>query len=532
MAQSKLIPLFYAPDLDQSWDINPGVLNLVNNYVPTKRGTWVNYANGPTQNMADPGTWAIGTYGTPITGYIFKAVAGGSASARMFVCSAKTHFRILELTSAGVVTDRSKGAVDYSACTNWTMTAAGNAIIAANGVDKLQVSTGGAFADMAGGEPTGAQCLAANLGFILAGNMGDGTNADAWGCSALGNYASWTPSLATQAANGRLLDTPGPIRAMVSLRDAVIAYKDDSIYVGNYIGDTVNGVIWGWQVISDKIGCSSPHGVAVLNNVHYFLHKTGVYAFDGTQVSNIGNGVQRETLRRVADVSALAFAQSGVDEQEGVVYFGFPLGPTGTEVQFTLMLNVNTGRWGGCMSGGTCWHEATLGNGHLYGYLHAGISDLVQWESNSWNVTANGSGPVCIGSNDNGVTGLLRIPQYGVAVVNSTAGDATISTGWLCTGPTMSYLRRWWPRFSFFGTQTNTPSGAIFGQRREADAVGGWSQPPSSGGFSTIGWNANDNAFDSSGSQTANRALRVLMTLRGPHEINGVWVDLESAGSA
>ena len=76
--------------------------------------------------------------------------------------------------------------------------------------------------------------------------------------------------------------------------------------------------------ISDKVGCSSPHGVAVFNDTHYFLHKTGVYAFDGAQVVPIGNAVQKEALRRIGDVANLSGAQSAVDEQEGVIYFGFP----------------------------------------------------------------------------------------------------------------------------------------------------------------------------------------------------------------
>src|SRR5437879_2131421 len=106
-------PIYLAPDLDPSWEINPGVLTSMVNYVPTKRGTYANFANGPTQSstiISDAPGWDIATYGTPVTGYVFKAVSGAAGTARMFICSKGTHRRIIELTSAGVVTDRSKGA--------------------------------------------------------------------------------------------------------------------------------------------------------------------------------------------------------------------------------------------------------------------------------------------------------------------------------------------------------------------------------------------------------------------------------------
>src|SRR5512142_1039845 len=54
---SKFIPLYYAPDIDQSWDVNPGVCNFIAGYVPTKRGTLASYACGPTQVMTDTTTW-------------------------------------------------------------------------------------------------------------------------------------------------------------------------------------------------------------------------------------------------------------------------------------------------------------------------------------------------------------------------------------------------------------------------------------------------------------------------------------------
>src|SRR5438132_1319236 len=377
-------PIYLAPDLDPSWEINPGVLTSMVNYVPTKRGTYANFANGPTQSSTiinAASSWVLATYGTPVTGYVFKAVSGAAASARMFVCSKGSKRRIIELTSAGAVTDRSKGATDYSASTvQWTMCNQGNAIIACNLYDNTQVSTSAAFADLGGGSPK-AQCCCSNLGFVMLGNYNDGTNAygDGWWCSALGNYASFTASLSTQAANGRLLDTPGPIRSLVPWRDSIIAYKDDSIYIGDYVGDTINGVIWAWRVMSNSVGCASIHGVAVLNNVHYFLHRGIPYAFDGANVTAVGDHVQKFITGKTTDATGFTIGHAAVDENESIVVLSFATQSADAQLYYLLFLNIKTGRFG-FGSAGLNWQEITTGNGKLYAFMHCNVGDLQQWE--------------------------------------------------------------------------------------------------------------------------------------------------------
>ena len=71
------------------------------------------------------------------------------------------------MTSVPAVTDRSKGGANYSsAATNWTTAAYGNAMIACNYKDAVQVTTSGAFADLTGTPPK-AQLVACNLGFVM-----------------------------------------------------------------------------------------------------------------------------------------------------------------------------------------------------------------------------------------------------------------------------------------------------------------------------------------------------------------------------
>jgi len=85
-------------------------------------------------------------------------------------------------------------------------------------------------------------------GFVLVGDVSDltgsfGDQPDGWWCSGLFNQAVWTPSVATQCANGRLVTAPGRITAMRELGDDVVAYKARSMFLGRYVGPPI---VWSW----------------------------------------------------------------------------------------------------------------------------------------------------------------------------------------------------------------------------------------------------------------------------------------------
>jgi len=141
---------------------------------------------------------------------------------------------------------------------------------------------------------------------------------------------------------------PGPITAACTLRDSIVAFKADSIYVGDYIGDTTNGIIWGWRLISDKIGCSAPHGVALLNDKLYFVHRSNVYEFDGAAVRPIGMPVINTLVNGLMTGSgSLAYMQAIVDQREGLVFWFYPSQPGSPSVlDYALAYNVFTGQFG------------------------------------------------------------------------------------------------------------------------------------------------------------------------------------------
>ena len=139
--------------------------------------------------------------------------------------------------SGGAWIDRSRVG-NYSGANRHRYTVFGSVVLATNRSEVIQASSpGGAFADIAGA-PT-AMILVAASGFVMALNINGmtlGDAPDAWGCSAIRDHTNWTPSVTTQCAAGRLLDSPGAIRAGAALGSDVVAYKATSMYLGRYVG--------------------------------------------------------------------------------------------------------------------------------------------------------------------------------------------------------------------------------------------------------------------------------------------------------
>ena len=111
----------------------------------------------------------------------------------------------------------------------------GNEIFAVDKANPPQMSSSSAFADVAGSPPK-ASCCATSKNFVILGDTNDGVDdlGDRVWWSALGDPTDWSPSAATQAGNLRITDTPGPIKALVNMRDGVAVYKDDALYMLEY----------------------------------------------------------------------------------------------------------------------------------------------------------------------------------------------------------------------------------------------------------------------------------------------------------
>lgn len=437
---AKYCATYFAPDIDPSWSVNPGVLIDASDAVPTVRNTLQSYEATTAQALTGLGTFSETTYNCPIWGVAVKGV-GPTGVADIVVGTAT---RLLTNTGSAWA-DVSPGGTDISVTvSDWDFTTFGNDLIATgvgNSVLKATIQASGCstFAALTGGPPK-ARCCTTQKNFVLLADTNDGSGQlrDQIWWSALGNDTSWTASAATQAGNYRLLDTPGGINSLVNLRDAVIAYKDDSIYVGDYQGSPL---LWTWRLVSDRVGCSAQHGVAVVNGLHFFVHRTGVYRFDGASVQPIGGQLAKFLYGKVTKQSLYASFQAGHDEFEKCIFwiFGDSIdGGTGVRDQ-ALVYNYVTGQFGFVTN-------TTIGGNNSSTpptrcLIRATQSDLTTFSSLTFDSAQSNLLLMATSNIQKGNVG-IRTPVYG-----ANAGSMSITTGDIGADTVNTVLKRVTPRY-------------------------------------------------------------------------------------
>lgn len=365
-AETKYYPIYFAPDIDNAWSVAPGALSTMSSYAPLQSGHYGSV--GST-------TYLTGHTGTDfVSAYMFRNVSG----AVRYLVNRATNLD--EYDSAGTLTNRGTA---YTTTTDWAMCAQGDAVIAVSPDNATQVSTGAGFAALGGGSPRAKLC-ASNFGFVMLANTDTSKDQVWW--SAVYNYASFTPSIASEAGNFRLLEAPGPITALVTFRDGFVAFKNNAMFIAEYTGPNY---IWRWRMLSNRIGCVGARAVSEIDGRLVFLHTSGAYAFDGQSISNIGLPVNQTILNSAGYLSKpgmatigtsymydeLASCQTIADEIEGVVWFS---------LQFEIVLNADIrGSWFGYNARSKKWSQGSQPGytsesvkGHRSWYVHASVADV------------------------------------------------------------------------------------------------------------------------------------------------------------
>lgn len=316
----------FAPDVDPT---TPGVLTDCDALVPTQKGMAAANTPIPTPYPELPEA--------PRSAYVAELLDG---SRRTFVATGSA---IREAVSNAWV-DRSR-AGGYTGANRTRFAVFGNAVLSTNRAEPIQQALpGGGFSDIAGSPQ--ALILVPASGFVVALNINGmtlGDVPDGWGCSAIRNQADWTPNVATQCAAGRLLDSPGAIRAGAALGGDVVAYKATSMYLGRYVGPPL---VWSWTRIPGDIGCPGGEALVTVGTRHFFIGPNDIYMFDGTVPEPIGSPVREWFF---ADLSNLNRDKiMGVaDIARDLVYWYYPSvrSPDG-EVDSCLIYNIKTRQWG------------------------------------------------------------------------------------------------------------------------------------------------------------------------------------------
>ena len=330
--------LGYMPDSDPTV---AGVLINASAAVPSLRGM----KGAPSPVTAGMATLAATCQGA-------AAITKLDASKRFF---AGTPTKLYE-AAASTWTDVSRSAAYTPTNTlRWRFAQFGNTTLAVNGADTMQASvSAGAFSDVAG-SPI-ATIIETVGAFVLVFNTS--SDASGWQCAGINNYTSWATSIATQATSGSLTATPGPITAARKFGSQIVAYKNNSMYLGTNVGPPN---IWQFDQIPGTAGAMSQESVVNIgtseNPKHIIMGEDNFYIYDGSKPVPIGTPryvTQQGTdiANRVKITVFTAILQSRYyacaalhDRINGRVYFYYPIADS-VFPDSCVVYNYRTDKWG------------------------------------------------------------------------------------------------------------------------------------------------------------------------------------------
>lgn len=322
-----MIPLIgFAPDADVT---TPGLISSCSNLVP--------YLNG-MEGAPEPATPAS----TPAlaAACIGAAVVTKLDDTRRIIAGTTT--KLYELSAGAWVDIGRAAAYNGGVDTRWSITQFGDATLCANRADVIQRSTGAAFADVATAPK--AEILFSVGAFVMALNTNDGSEKpDGWHCCAAFDDTSWTPSLATQATSGRLVATAGKLTAGMRLGEYAIAYKQRSIYLGQYVGAPT---VWNWlQVPGGDAGCVGKEAICDIGGAHFFVGDDNIWIFDGTRPIPVADGFVRQFFFDNSNPSYRYKTICVFDRQKNLVWVFYPsLGSTTPDS--AIVYHVTAKKWG------------------------------------------------------------------------------------------------------------------------------------------------------------------------------------------
>lgn len=318
--------LGFAPDADQT---TLGVLSNVSNLIPSRRGM-----KGAPSFMTPPDTPALSD---PCLGAAVVYKLDGTRRTL-----AGTEDAIYELSSGSWSDVSDTGGYSGGSDTRWSITQFGDATLMANAADGIQRSTSGAFAAISGAPS--AKIIFSVGSFVMALNVNDGAvKPDGWHCCAAFDDTDWTESSATQSNSGRLVATAGAVMAGGRLGEYAVAYKQQSVYLGQYVGAPA---VWDWILMQGgDAGCVGQEAWCDMGNAHFFVGIDNFYLLTPSEVIPLGDGTVKEWFSSNANQSFLYRTKCVYDRDSNLVWVFYP--STGTDqCDSALVYNVQTKKWG------------------------------------------------------------------------------------------------------------------------------------------------------------------------------------------
>lgn len=420
----------FRPDVDTT---TPGVITDCDDLLPTAKGFKAMPSNVPTLLPA----LAAACKGAAVVSKL-------DGTNRFF---AGTGTALYEASTSSW-TDRSKVGGYTTGDIVWRFTQFGNSTIATNKNDTMQVSTSGAFADITGAPK--ASVMDAAAGFVMLGATNDGTYGDSpdrWWCCSFQDATSgtaWTPDVTTQCTTGRLIEAPGSITAMKALGKNFVAYKEKSMFLGEYVGAPN---VFTWNQIPGEIGAFSQESVVSVGTAHFFIGANDIWMFDGTRPVAIGGDLKEWFFNQSLNKPYRANIRGMHERSANRVWFFYPSG-TSSSNDRAIVYNYLTQKWGKCsitiefpveyISGSITWSDM--------GTYYSTWEDLplIAYDSPFWTST----------------TQLPAIfdTAHTLQTITGASSGCSITLGDLGDDTQLSMLSRSRPRFSVSptsGTMTN-----------------------------------------------------------------------------
>jgi len=244
--------------------------------------------------------------------------------------------------SSGTWTDVSGATYSGSTESRWSFTQFGDDTIASNKDNTIQISSAGAFADIAGAPK--AEIVYSVGTFVMALNVNDGAEkVDGWHCCASFDVNDWVEDVATQSNSGRLVSTPGPLTAGLRLGEYAVAYKSRSIYLGQYVGSPA---VWDWLLVpGGDAGCVGKEALVDVDGVHFFVGNDNFWMFEGTRPIPIGDNELRQWFFDNSDAANLYKTKCFYERQQNRIWIFYPA--RGSSVcDSAIVYHLKSKQWG------------------------------------------------------------------------------------------------------------------------------------------------------------------------------------------
>lgn len=194
----------------------------------------------------------------------------------------------LSLTAA---TRLSGGAYATDITEGWEFVNWGQTVIAVNGQDAdvpQQISFGAAnFVNLGGGSFPAAHIAVIN-NFVVMGNISDSaTQVQRVRWSAINNSGSWTQDATTLADFQDLVGEGGWIQKVTSGDQGGFVFQERAIWSMVFVGSPL---IFQFTKLIDGLGAYAANSVCYFENTAFFLSNDGFKKFDGSNISDIGEG--------------------------------------------------------------------------------------------------------------------------------------------------------------------------------------------------------------------------------------------------